>query len=104
MPKIKILLADDNVFILGHVRRLLEKDPDYKIVASVSDGAAVVRESSRTKPDVIVLDISLAEVSGIDVAARLRDSGSIAKIVFLTVHEDRDFLTAAMGAGGSGRN
>lgn len=101
MSKVSILLADDNPFILDHVRQMLERDEEFRIVASVKDGGKILQESSQLKPDVIILDISMGDVSGIDVAAQLRDSGSHSKIVFLTVHEDSDFLNAAMGAGGS---
>lgn len=101
MPTTTILLADDNATILNHVGKMLEKEKTYKVVASIADGAVVVREYSRLKPDVIILDISMGELSGIDIARQLRDSGCSAKIVFLTVHEDTDYLNAAMGAGGS---
>jgi len=80
---------------------MLEKEKSYQVVGAVSDGRAVVREYLRLRPDVIVLDISMAEVSGIDVARDLRDSGCQAKIIFLTVHEDSDYVNAGMGAGGS---
>jgi DNA-binding NarL/FixJ family response regulator len=55
----------------------------------------------RLRPDVVILDISMGELSGIDVAERLRDAGCRSKIIFLTVHEDLDFMNAALGAGGS---
>ena len=96
-----VLLADDSFAILEHVSKLLEGHKQYQVVGTTTDGAGVLREYSRLKPDVIVLDISMGEVSGIDVAQNLRDSGCHSKIVFLTVHEDPDFLNAAMGAGGS---
>lgn len=101
MPTTTILLADDNANILNHVGKMLEKERTYKVVAAVSDGAVVIREYSRLKPDVIILDISMGNLSGIEIARQLRDSGCSAKIVFLTVHEDTDYLNAAMGAGGS---
>jgi DNA-binding NarL/FixJ family response regulator len=96
-----ILLADDNSAVLEHVGKMLEKEKDYKVVAAISDSGNVVRECLRLRPEVIVLDISLGERSGIEVARELRDSGCSAKIVFLTVHEDSDYVSAAMGAGGS---
>lgn len=101
MLQASVLLADDNSAVLDHVSKLLEKDKQYKVVAAVSDGVGVLREYDRLRPDVIVLDISMGELSGIDVARQLRDSGSPSKIVFLTVHEDTDFVNAALGAGGS---
>jgi len=67
----------------------------------VDNEADVLREYDRLKPDVIVLDISIGRRSGIDVACRLRDFGCHSKIVFLTVHEDSEFVNAAMGSGGS---
>lgn len=96
-----VLLVDDNPAIVNHVRRLLGRSQRYEVVGAVHDGEAVVREFSRLKPDVIVLDISMGELSGIDVARNLLDSGCNSKIVFLTVHEDSDFMNAAIGAGGS---
>lgn len=100
MSKASILLADDNPEVHIEVAEILE--PEYEIVASVLNGRAVLDNWSRLNPDVIVLDISMGEPNGIDVALELRESGCEAKIVFLTIHSDRDFVDAAMGAGGSG--
>jgi DNA-binding NarL/FixJ family response regulator len=61
----------------------------------------MVHEYLRLRPDVIILDISMGQTSGIDIARVLRDSGCSAKIIFLTVHEDRDYVNAAIGAGGA---
>jgi DNA-binding NarL/FixJ family response regulator len=96
-----ILLSDDNPAILDHVGRMLGKEKCYQVVGAISDGSFVVREYARLRPDVIILDISMGEVSGIDIAKDLRDSGCRAKIIFLTVHEDSDYVNAGMGAGGS---
>src|SRR6516225_524567 len=79
---------------------MLEKD--YRVIALLKEGSSVLRDWQRLRPDVIVLDISLGEPNGIDVARHLRDTGCISKIIFLTVHEDPDFVKAALGAGGSG--
>lgn len=97
MSRVRVLLADDNSAVLDQVTRMLQDG--YDIVAAVKDGHEVVRECLRLKPNVIVLDISMNEVSGIDLARQLRDSGSNAKIIFLTVHEDYEFVNAAIGAG-----
>lgn len=100
VSKARILLADDNPEVHIEVAEILE--PEYEIVASLLNGRAVLDNWSRLKPDVIVLDISMGEPNGIDVALELRESGCEAKIVFLTIHSDQDFVDAAMGAGGSG--
>jgi DNA-binding NarL/FixJ family response regulator len=100
VSRVSILLADDNSTVLDQVTKVLERD--YKIVAALKDGVAVVRECLRLKPDVIVLDISLGDVNGIELARQLRDCGCYSKVVFLTVHEDYDFVNAAIGAGALG--
>jgi DNA-binding NarL/FixJ family response regulator len=99
LTQTRILLADDNPAVLEHVRSMLENG--YVIVGEFRDAESVLREYDKLKPDVIILDISMGCTSGIDVARRLRDSGRLAKIVFLTVHEDQEFVSAALGAGGS---
>jgi DNA-binding NarL/FixJ family response regulator len=96
----RILLADDNPKILDHVARILGSS--HEIVSRVSNGKAVVAETEKLHPDLLVLDVSMGDVSGIDIARSLRESGYTGKIVFLTVHEDPDFASAAIGAGGSG--
>jgi DNA-binding NarL/FixJ family response regulator len=101
VPDVTILLADDNSAVLDHVGKMLKRENAYRVLASLVDGRAVVREYLRLRPDVIILDISLGDLSGIDIARRLRDAGCTAKVIFLTVHEDRDYVNAAIGAGGS---
>lgn len=96
----RILLADDNQIILNHVMELLQAD--YQVIGMVTDGNSVCAEVAKLEPDVIVLDISLGEGSGIEIAKRLWRQGYAGKIVFLSVHEDPDFVGAAIGAGGRG--
>jgi DNA-binding NarL/FixJ family response regulator len=101
VPTTSILLADDNSVVLNHVCRLLKKHKKYRVVGALSDGSSVLEEFSRLRPDLIILDISMQGLSGIDVAQQLREAGCPSKIIFLTVHEDHDYLNAALGAGGS---
>lgn len=101
MQRTTIILADDNPGVLAHVSQMLNKEKDYEVIDTVSDGALVVRKSLQLRPGVIILDISMGELSGIDLARQLRDSGCTARIIFLTVHEDVDYMNAALGAGGS---
>ena len=101
MNSTSVLLADDSLFMLQHVSKMLHKDRRFRVVASVRDGSAVLDAYVRHKPDVVILDISMGDVSGIEVAQDLRHAGCRAKIIFLTVHEDSDFVNAAIGAGGS---
>jgi len=95
--KAKILLADDNPLICEVVARLLKRT--CRIVAKVGDGQALIHAASRTKPDVIVTDVSMPILNGIEAANRLREFGSKSRIVFLTVHQDSDFIKACFAAG-----
>lgn len=100
MPRTSILLADDNFAVLNCVRKMLEKD--YEILAAVHDGKSVLRDWPHLRPDLIVLDVSLGEPNGIEVAELLRNTGCNSKIVFLTIHRDPHFVKAAIDAGGLG--
>jgi DNA-binding NarL/FixJ family response regulator len=75
---------------------------DYEIIGRVADGNSVCVEVGKLRPDLIVLDISLGERSGIEIARQLREQGYPGEIVFLTVHEDPEFVSAAISAGGQG--
>jgi DNA-binding NarL/FixJ family response regulator len=94
-----ILLADDNSTILHLTRRVLSAE--FTVAASVTDGMSVLKEVPSLHPDIIVLDISMGDPNGIEVARRLRESGCSAKILFLTVHQSLDYLEAALAAGAS---
>ena len=74
--------------------RLLE--PEFEVVGAVEDGLALLEAAARMKPDVCVLDISMPRVSGIEAATQLREREPGVKVVFLTVHEDPDFVRAAL--------
>jgi len=100
LEPVRVLLADDHHDFLAVVARLLE--PEFEVVAMVDDGQALLDEAARLEPDVVVLDISMPVLNGIEAARRLKAGGSKAIIVFLTVHEDPDYLRAALAAGGDG--
>lgn len=98
--KPSILLADDNAAILDVVGRML-KSRHCNVIGQLRNGAEVVKECLRLRPDILVLDISMDTLNGIDLARDLALCGCSSRIVFLSVHEDPDFVNAAMGAGGS---
>jgi DNA-binding NarL/FixJ family response regulator len=95
-----VLLADDHEEFLAAVVRHLE--PHFEIVRTVGNGQTLLDEAARRTPDVIVLDISMPVLNGIEAARQLKAAGSPAKIVFLTVHADPDYVRAALGTGALG--
>jgi DNA-binding NarL/FixJ family response regulator len=94
----RVLLVDDTAEILEYCAELLR--PDYDIVGTASNGKSAITAFETTTPDVLVLDISMPGLNGIEVARRLRSSGCRAAIVFLSGNEE--FAPAALEAGGSG--
>ena len=96
----RVLIVDDSTEFLACARAALT--PPCVVVGTVTEGASALTAASSLHPDVIVLDISMPGMSGFDVAATLRAQGSTAAIVFLTVHNDRQLVDAAMQCGGIG--
>jgi DNA-binding NarL/FixJ family response regulator len=96
----RVLLADDHPEMLALTATALGSE--YFVVGSVANGLALLAEAERLNPDVIVLDITMPKLDGIEAARRLRDSRHPARLVFLTVHEKREFARAALDAGGLG--
>ena len=100
MSKPTVLLADDHRIVLEGLRTLLE--PEFELVGTVPDGRALLKAAKKLDPDVIVLDISMPALNGMEAARKLRDSGMRARIVFLTMHPDAAYATRALDAGASG--
>lgn len=100
MSTARILLADDNASILETVADLLT--PQFHLVASVTSGRALVEAAEMIQPDVLLVDISLPDMSGIEAVDVVRRTGNGARVVFLTVHSDSDFIRAAFAAGAFG--
>jgi DNA-binding NarL/FixJ family response regulator len=93
-------LADDFRAVLDAIASLLGEE--FAIVGMLNSGGAVMEQAVELRPDVIVLDISLGDMTGFEVARALKKLGVPAKIVFLTVHEEPEFIRAAEDGGASG--
>jgi CheY-like chemotaxis protein len=96
----RVLLVDDNQEILDRATTILSDS--CTIVGAVKDGPSALEAVALLQPDLVVLDLSMPGMSGFEVAVRLRAAGSTIPIVFLTVHDDEDFVRAAKAAGGIG--
>jgi DNA-binding NarL/FixJ family response regulator len=96
----RVLLADDHPALLEATTALLKRQ--FDVVGIATDGATLVSEALRLCPDVIVADITMPVLSGIDAAHRLHECAPSVKIVFLTVHSEEQFIKACMAEGALG--
>ncbi len=100
MTKPRILLADDHTMFVEALQKVLE--PEFDLVGSVGDGRALLDAAPRLEPDVVLLDLSMPLLNGIDAAQQLRRLVPDAKLVFLSMHGDPTYVTEAFRAGASG--
>ena len=100
MESPRVLLADDLPEMLEKVTQLLRDD--FDIVGYARNGEEALQLAASLDPDLVILDFSMPLLNGIQVASRLRERGSKAKVVFLTVHEDRDYVEGAFSVGALG--
>jgi DNA-binding NarL/FixJ family response regulator len=100
MSKTRVLLADDHTIVAEGLRSLLEGE--FEFVGTVGDGRALLDAAQKLKPDVIVADISMPLLNGLDAARQLKRDGVTAKIIFLTMHTEAQLAAEAFRAGASG--
>ena len=100
MNRPRILLADDHPLVLQRVTALLQST--FDVVGVAHDGLEMVDEAIRLSPDIIVADIAMPELDGIQAAHRLREMGAEAPIVFLTINESPEFVEACLAEGALG--
>ncbi len=99
MRKPHVLLADDHALVLEGFKKLLEEH--CQVVGSVEDGRALLDAAKRLRPDIVVMDISMPKLNGLDAARRLRKTVPQARLIFVTVHADQDYVKQAFKAGAS---
>jgi DNA-binding NarL/FixJ family response regulator len=99
MTKTRILLADDHALLLGAFQRLLE--PEYTVVGTVTDGRALVESALELKPDLIIVDIAMPRLSGLEAARQIKQSMPKVKLVFLTMNHDPEIAAEAFRVGAS---
>jgi DNA-binding NarL/FixJ family response regulator len=96
----RVLVADDHRAMLDSLVQLLTRD--FDVVAAVTDGTAAVAEAEQLEPDLLVLDVAMPGLNGIAAAARLKEQGSRAKVVFVTNMRDREFVQESLALGDVG--
>jgi two-component system response regulator NreC len=102
MEKIRLLLVDDHEVVRTGLRMLLEHQPDMEIVGEASTGAKALAMAAQQHPDVIVMDITLPDITGIEATRLIKQSQPGSAIVALTIHEDEQYFFEMLQAGASG--
>lgn len=100
--KISLMIADDHVLMRQGLKQLLELEEDIAVIAQSGDGEETVKKALEYNPDVILLDINMPSMNGIEVLRRLKDLGTMSKIIMLTIHQDREYLFETMKIGADG--
>ncbi len=99
---LRVLLAEDHAVVREGTRRILETDPGLEVVGEASDGLEAVALATRLCPDVVLLDLGLPGLNGIEATRRLRASGDGPKVLILSAYDDKDLVVGALEAGASG--
>ena len=99
---LRILLADDHRIMREGLRSLLEKQPDTEVIAEAENGRTTVQMSRRFKPDVVLMDIIMPDLNGIDATRQILAELPDIKVIALSMHADKKFVVEMLGAGASG--
>jgi DNA-binding NarL/FixJ family response regulator len=100
MKRIRLLMADDHTLVLEGIRKLLESE--FELVGAVEDGRALLHAAERLRPDVVLLDISMPLLNGIEACRQLAKSMPKVRVIFLTMHADVVYVEESLRAGGAG--
>jgi len=102
MSQIRIVLADDHTVMRAGIRLVLERQPDLHVVGEASDGREAVNAVERVHPDVVVMDIAMPNLNGIEATRQIVANGAAVSIVVLSMHSDEEYVLRALKAGARG--
>jgi two-component system response regulator DegU len=102
MRKINIVLADDHVLVRKGIKAMLESDDDIEVIGEAGNGVEALETSRRLHPDILVLDIRMPELNGLEAAAKLSEYSPATKAVILSMHDSEEYVMQALDAGAFG--
>jgi two-component system response regulator NreC len=102
MDKIRVLIADDHTILRDGIRSLLEDEPDMLVVGEAEDGRATIKMVCQLQPDVVLLDIAMPLLNGLEATLQIKRSCPQAKVLILTMHENEEYIRQVLAAGAMG--
>lgn len=102
MPTYRVVIGDDHELIIEGIRRVLEAEPDVEVVGTASNGRDLVKLAREVQPDLVLLDVLMPILNGMEAARQIKKDCPHTKLIFITQRSDRDYLREALDAGGSG--
>jgi len=102
MSKLRILLAEDHELVRKGLRLLLERHPNLEVVGEAADGKEAVRLAEELAPDLVIMDIAMPHLNGLDAAAQIVRRGPRTQVIILSMHSDESYLARALNAGAKG--
>ncbi|MBW8011110.1 MAG: response regulator transcription factor [Chloroflexi bacterium] len=99
---LRVLLADDHAVVRAGLRLVLEAEPDIEVVGEAEDGNHAVELAIETRPDIVLLDITMPGLGGLESISRIKESAPDSQILILTMHNDEGFLRRALASGAAG--
>jgi len=99
---IRILIADDHKIVLDGLKALIEAQPDMKIVAQATNGREAVKLARKERPDMIIIDVAMPDLNGLEAVRQILTDNSRTKVLALSMHSDRRYVTGMLSAGASG--
>jgi len=100
--KIKVLIADDHDLVRQGLKQILELEEDIEVIGLAVDGEDTIKQAEKLQPHIILLDINMPRMNGIQALRRLKDIGIDSKVIMLTIHDDREYLLETINMGASG--
>jgi len=102
MKKVRLLVADDHKIFRQGIKKLLEEEPDLQVVGESADGRETVKKATELKPDIVLMDIAMANLNGLEATKQIKKVLPEVKVIMLTMHKNEEYVLQSFQAGASG--